>query len=131
MPHVPFEADLVGGLEDFGRTLRETTDPVERAPLDDLLHERVRVEPLVLGDALERLVHERQERARRRAASRVLEGEREDRLDPGRSTRRSSRFVPVGAIVVTGRITHRPVISYRSNGPSWGTGRASSASFAD
>src|SRR5215831_12439624 len=83
MAHVPLEADLVRGLEDARRALRKAADPMEGAALGDLLHERVRVEPLLLRELLEGLVHEGQDALAVGLLHAVLEGQREDRLDTG------------------------------------------------
>ena len=81
MAHVPLVVDLVRGLEDPGRSLGHARDAVERAAPGDLPHERVGVEALFLGDALERLVHKGQHPLAVGLPHAVLEGEREDRLD--------------------------------------------------
>src|SRR2546425_947334 len=57
--HVPLVADLVRGLEHARGVFRQPRDAVQRAPLRDLLHERIGVDPLLLGQPLEGLVDER------------------------------------------------------------------------
>ena len=78
---VPLVADLVRGLEDPVRRLREAGNAVQRPAADDLLHERGGVEAPVLGQALEGLVDEGQHPLAVRVLDPVLEGQREDRLD--------------------------------------------------
>ena len=82
MPDVPLEGHLVGRHEDLLDVLRDAGQVVDDAPLRDLLHEGVRVEPALPGDFGEDRVGERQDPV----PDLVGERDREGRLDPGRAS---------------------------------------------
>src|SRR5437660_8548186 len=79
--HMPAPVNLVRGLEDGARRLRDSGDAREGAAAGHLTHEGIGVEPSLPPEALEALADERQDALAVHALDPVLEGQREDRLD--------------------------------------------------